>query len=357
MRKLHLGLLGISAVVWLLGTAAPALAGCGCDHPPPAWAPVMPAFAAPGGKVRVWAKDVKFEVGKAYQTRFGALDLLSALGATVAVEPDYIDVVVPLLALPGPSSIRVWRTTGLLKKMVFDLRYGSELFTVLPAYARVPAQAGVYDSLLSSAAVAADGTVLVPLDLSAVLDGTQFAFEFDRLPLAYGAADVVFYNKDGVDLTLFTLAVDDSTQREWGSYYGWEVEDDTGLGGSVFEPKVLRSLDPLELVGGASDMLTYWRHEFRSYRMAHLLGGSHFVNASGYHPDGTFHIDHDHVVLAIRGVVRSLLSPSDPSQAHEPTPGSVLVGLNVAVLPSAHPVEPEEMAVRMGRTTTLTLSY
>jgi hypothetical protein len=316
----------------------------------------MPPFAPPGGKVRVFAKDVKFEVGKAYQVRFGALDLLS-IGTVTAVKPDYLDVTVPAIALPGPVAIRVWRTTGLLAKVVFDLRYGNELFTVLPAYARVPAKAGVYDSLLDMAAVAADGTVLVPLDLTDVLDATQFAFEFDRLALAYGAADVVFYNKDGVDLTLFTLAVADPTQRQWGSYYGWDVEDDTGMGGVFFEPKVLRSLDLLELVGGSSDMLTYWRHEFHTYRNAHMLGGTHQVNANGYHPDGTFHIDHDHIVLAVHGVVRNLLAPNDLSLARPPAPGLALVGLNVVVAPAQNPVEPAEMAVRMGRTTNLKLSY
>ncbi len=356
-RKIRFGWIAISAIAWLLGNAAPALAGCGCDHPPPAWAPVMPAFAAPGGKVRVWAKDAKFEVGKAYQVRFGALDLLSAATFT-AVKADYLDVKVPAGELVGPVAIRVWRTTGgLLPKTVFDLQYGNDLFTVLPAYARIPNQAGVYDSLLSSAAVAADGTVLVPIDLTDVLDATQFAFEFDRLALAYGASDVVFYNKDGVDLTLFTLAVADPTQREWGSYYGWDVEDDTSLGGTYFEPKVLRSLDLLELVNGKSDMLTYWRHEFHTYRTAHMLGGTHYVDENGFHKDGTFHIDHDHVVLAIHGVVRSLLTPNDLGQAHAVAPGSVLVGLRLAVQPSEHPIEPAWMASRIGRTTNLQLSY
>src|SRR5262245_58744511 len=96
-RKFRFAVLAISAVAWLLGNAAPALAGCGCDHPPPAWAPVMPPFAPPGSKVRVWAKDVKFEVGKAYQVRFGALDLLSIKSFT-AVKADYLDVVVPAIA-------------------------------------------------------------------------------------------------------------------------------------------------------------------------------------------------------------------------------------------------------------------
>jgi hypothetical protein len=317
----------------------------------------MPPFAAPGYKVRVWARDAKFEVGKAYQVRFNALALLSNASFT-ATKADYLDVVVPANAGPGPAAIRVWRTTGgLLPKTVFDLQYGNDLFTVLPAYAKVPNTAGVYDSLLSTAAVTADNTVLVPIDLTDVLDATQFAFEFDRLALAYGAADVVFYNKDGVDLTLFTLTVADPTERQWGSYYGWDVEDDSGMGGTFFEPKVLRSLDLLELVDGKSDMLTYWRHEFHTYRTAHVLGGTHYVDANGFHPDGTFHIDHDHVILAVHGLVRSLLTPNDLTQAYPPTPGSVLVGLKLAVQPATHPVEPAEMAVRMDRTTNLQLTY
>ena len=81
------------------------------------------------------------------------------------------------------------------------------------------------------------------------------------------------------------------------------------------------------------------------------------MDANGFHPDGTFHIDHDHIVLAIRGVVRSLLAPNDLGQARRPAPGVALVGLNVVVAPAANPIEPAEMAARMGRTTNLALSY
>ena len=43
---LRRALAAAATAVWI--AASPAWAGCGCDHPPPAWAQVMPPFGSPG---------------------------------------------------------------------------------------------------------------------------------------------------------------------------------------------------------------------------------------------------------------------------------------------------------------------
>ena len=179
------------------------------------------------------------------------------------------------------------------------------------------------------AAVSADGVMYIAIDLSDVRDPTQFAFLMADSPVRFGVDDVVFYNRDGVDLTLFTLAVEDPTERQWGSYYGWDVEQDAGTVGTVYDPKVGSAEHP-EL---QSDMLTYWRHEFHTYAAKHTTGGTHEV-VGGMHPDGTMHIDHDHVIIAIRGNLGG----------NALTPGRLKANLLATSVVSENPVEVEQMA-------------
>jgi hypothetical protein len=51
-----------------------------------------------------------------------------------------------------------------------------------------------------------------------------------------------------------------------------------------------------------SDTLHYSRHEFRTYFLDHYERTVHAVDASGsWHADGTRHVDHDHLVVALIG--------------------------------------------------------
>ena len=61
-------------------------------------------------------------------------------------------------------------------------------------------------------------------------------------------------------------------------------------------------------------MFTYWRHEFYTYDAAHQPGGEYYAqteNEDGYllHKDGTVHVDHGRLVVAIAGKLRD---PRDP---------------------------------------------
>jgi hypothetical protein len=332
-------LLALLAGAWLLAAAPPANAGCGCDHPPPAWAPVMPPFAAPGQTLRLFPEGFELVDGEAYLVEF---DGNAASETVIAAKPagakkndpvEYLDVVFPAGVRSGPASIRV-SGPGV------DHTYPSSLFTAMQPLLTLPSSPGAFMETQVEAAVTGDGTLLLPVNVRHLLDDTQLVFQLDDLPFQFDSEDVVIYNTDGIDLTLFTLAVDGQTEMQWGSYYGWEVEDDTGLYGVVYDTKVQRSSEPDK----SSDLLTYWRHEFHTYANAHLPGGTHTPDENDYHPDGSLHINHGHLVLAISGLKRSANSPDDPSSMHPLQPGRVWVNVQVKTVASPTPVEPDVMS-------------
>jgi hypothetical protein len=57
--------------------------------------------------------------------------------------------------------------------------------------------------------------------------------------------------------------------------------------------------------------LAYDRHEFVTYREEHAHLDAYGLDATdpAWHSDGTRHIDHDHLVLAIRGVLEDGTMP------------------------------------------------
>ena len=184
------------------------------------------------------------------------------------------------------------------------------------------------------------GTLLIPIDVSQVLEPTQFAFILRDLAYTFEPEDVVIYNADGVDLTLFTLDVEDATQRQWGSYYGWDVEDDTNLVGTVYDRKVKKS----KKMETESDVFTYWRHEFHTYWQAHQPGGTHEVSEDGFHlADGTVHIDHDHLVIAISGLKLDGKHPEDLSRAEPLYGGSKELDVAMVAIQAWNPLEPHDV--------------
>jgi len=340
-RKLR-AIAGIALSILLALPLLPrtAAAGCGCDHPPAEWAPVMPYFAPSGATIRIYAQNDPFQVGDAYEVEIDGREVEG--GAVEAFSRDYLDVVVPTSARLGPADIRVTRRTrgwfGWYYQTTW-VNYDESYFTVLPDFVPVPPTDGVFESLDFEMAVDHNGVALLPLDLTDVKDATQFAFQFKGVGMSFSSNDVIFYSKDGVDLTLFTLSVDESTERQWGSYYGWEVEDDSELTGYRFGNRFARARD----LTSSSDVLTYWRHEFHTYDVAHQPGGSHEVDENGLHPDGTLHIEHGKIVLAVRGMKRHWLFPDNPYYETPLQPGKLRVKLNVAIQATVGPIEPSVM--------------
>ena len=323
--------LAVAAFAW---TSAPpfvstSTAGCGCDHPPPNWALVMPAFGSPGTTISIAGDGFDFQVGETYTVDFGH----GAIVSTVATGTSSVSVAVPSDVEVGPIALDV-EGPGL------DHSYHETLFTGLPVPSVLPEADGIWLLPSYEAAVSADGIMMIPFDVSQISAPMQFAFLMGGLRLEFAQDDIVFYNRDGVDLTLFTLDVDDPTERQWGSYYGWHVERDTGIRGDVFRERIRRALLRLSF----SDLLTYWRHEFETYKQAHLVGGTHEVDEAGFHRHlGTMHIDHDNLILLIAGKERDFFAPDDPDRSTPLEPGSYDVNLYVGTKIAEHPVEPDDM--------------
>ncbi len=315
-------------------TSTTAQAGCGCDHPPAEWAQIMPPFATKGKSMTVFAVDAVFTVGQAYSVLLGDDETVVVAGLDDRLEftlPGGLDV--------GPTTVHV---TG----PGYDHVYDNSLLTVLSKPRRIKNKAGFFHADRYKAAIGHDGTLYLALDMRKVLDARQFMMALFDLPLAYGPEDVVIYNADGVDLTLFTAAVADPTEREWGSYYGWDVEGDSGLVSTYYESKT--DDDAQNVSAGMSNLFTYWRHEFHTYYAAHEAGQSHEVDpVNGLHPDGSRHIDHYNLVIAIRGAERDMSAPFDTTLFTPLAPGMREVHLGWVSFDTALPMEPTAINVLM----------
>ena len=99
-----------------------------------------------------------------------------------------------------------------------------------------------------------------------------FGLKVKRLhPLRFTNDDVVFYNIQGVMMQLLAEGMP--------GLYALEAADGTP----------------------DSDLLQYSRHEFNTHFLRHAERKTHGVDASdpNWHQDGSRHIDHDHLIVAI----------------------------------------------------------
>lgn len=128
---------------------------------------------------------------------------------------------------------------------------------------------------------ASAGTIYIPVDVGQVNGGTTFTGSALGFPLAFGATDVAIYNDQGFLMQLLDPKIPSLFQITAGSNL-------------------------------TSNTFSYWRHEFRTYKAAHRQ-----VDAWGaddtdpdWHANGTYHVDHDHLVIAIRGTLPDGSTPA-----------------------------------------------
>lgn len=247
--------------------AAAAEAGCGCAKPPPALNLVRPAFASPGDLVTFFPPDNK--PGE-YEIKAGSYRAKkNAVYKRDLADGQYKwQVVVQAPSLPaGPTEIEV-------KGPGRDFRIPSSDFTVMQA--PLALQQGDTETVAKCyrAAVTANNVVLIPLDISHITDHMIFNGLGEGYPLLFGAADVMIYNTQGFLMQLLT-------PEQAGIY---EIEDQG-------QPD--------------SFALTYDRHEFNTYRADHAHVGGLGLDPldRAWHTDGSYHVDHDRLVLAIKGTV------------------------------------------------------
>ena len=280
MKSRALAVAGLVSLLSLIAPVSPAEAGCGCQKPPPPLAAIRPAFASPGNTVRLFAPAME-ENGR-YQVTFSHPANEVTVSANAVLLRDFADgvykpqIIVSAPNLPeGPTSVTVKRGHAVI------LEVPASDFTMLQRpIALAEANAEVVATCYR-AAVGSDGTVYIPLDISAIDDHMIFTGIGKGYRLEYGAEDITIYNTQGVLMQLLG--------PEWSSIY--TIDDPQE--GSVSNAEM-------------SFRLTYDRHEFITYRTNHATNPNWFHDPSDpeWHADGSRHIDHDHLVVAIRGLVR-----------------------------------------------------
>jgi hypothetical protein len=265
---------------------APASAGCGCEKPPPLPAPIRPGVTYPGAEVTVFSSLLV--AGDTYTVIFdsGTAPVRASVSARAVSRRDLGDgvvktqlpVAVPPLP-PGPAAISV-EFDGTRLVSISDAA-----FTVAPAPVAVPADRTASVLAGYGAAVSRAGIVYVSLDLSQVRSPLVIRAQLRGYPLRFDAAETLFYNTqgflmqalDGAMPGLFTLS---------------------------------ESHDPAD-----SDVLQYSRHEFNTFFLQHAERQAHALSADdpNWHLDGTRHIDHDHLILALSATLADGTAP-EPGQ-------------------------------------------
>lgn len=261
--------------------ATTAYAGCGCDKPPPPPAAVRPAFASPGQEIALFGSSIS--AGDRYVVTFASSRKKATVVATAALRRDLADgvvkpqLVVGVPSLPlGPAGIEVDRKGNRV------LEIDEDDFTVLQKPMPLPESDGETVASCYRAAVGADGTVYFPFDVGSIDEHMIFSGLAMQYPLLFGAQDVAIYNTQGFLMQLLMPA-------------------DDGVLFSISDPGTPHSLE-----------LTYDRHEFETYKSEHLHQGDLALDPSdpAWHVDGTPHVDHDNLVIAISGVLENGNAPS-----------------------------------------------
>ena len=263
-------LLVLSALTAIFGLRSmPAEAGCGCAKPPPPLQLVRPSFASPGDLVTFFPPENR---SGEYEVRAGD----KRIKKNAVYKRDLADgqykwqIVVPVPQLPpGPTSIEV-------KGPGPSFRIPASDFTMMQA--PIVLQEGDGETLAKcySAAVTANHVVLIPVDISAVSDRMVFDGLGENYPLLFTAGDVTIYNTQGFLMQLLT-------PQNAGIY-------------AIQDPGNPDSME-----------LTYDRHEFNTYREQHAHAGGYGLDPSdhAWHTDGSYHVDHNRLVIAIAGTVEN----------------------------------------------------
>jgi hypothetical protein len=253
---------------------APAQAGCGCQKPPPPRAAVRPFVGYVDEKVSVF--DERLSMGERYSVQFesvadGSVDwsrgrVVNRRDLADGQRRPQLVVRVPDIGL-GACRITVW------KNDVAVLALGAEHFTITSA----PIALHDFSESLTRegyrAGVGADGTVYFAVDVSEVDDATTFSAQADGYPLTFDAKSIAMYNTQGFLMQLL-------------------------------DPRVPGLFEITTGAGAASDTLRYWRHEFRTYKKEHRqVDARRNDDDFDWHADGSYHVDHDRIVVAVSGLL------------------------------------------------------
>jgi hypothetical protein len=264
-------LFAIAGILMVLMGATPAQAGCGCEKPPPPRAAVRPFVGYPDMSITLF--NDALVAGLSYQVQFISRDGQADWSrGKVASKRDLADGVVrPQLRAKvgnvslGPCRIAVW-SNGTL---VFSL--GEDQFTVTAPPIALHQFSEDVERDGYQAGVGSDGTVYLAVDVSQVSAATTFTGVGVNFPLVYGPSDIAMYNTQG-----FLMQLLEPTNTGL-----FRIDSGTNT---------------------ASSQLAYRRHEFATYKMLHRQhDGWRTEDDLDWHVDGTRHIDHDLIFVAVSG--------------------------------------------------------
>lgn len=268
----------LSALVGLAAASAPAHAGCGCDKPPPAPATVRPHASYAGTPITIFHPGLT--AGETYVVVFRSAEKnqTSVVTAPAVALRDLADgkqkaqVVVALPNLPlGPAAVDVYTQAPSDSPLVST---GDDALTVVAAPIVLPNEYGTWKQSGYRAAVGRDGTAYVAFDLGGLRQPMVFQAQAKGYALRFGGKDIGFYNTQGF---LMQRLVDLGSAEPVPGMFVYPAEN-----------------------AADSDLLHYSRHEFSTYFLQHEERQAHARSDDpNWHRDGSPHIDHDHLILAI----------------------------------------------------------
>ena len=261
--------------------ARPVFAGCGCSKPPPAPAQIRPRVTYGGMPVTVFGASLV--AGQTYTVSFTAMGGQTAsVNGVAAARRDVSDAVVkPQLSVTVPMTLPLGPTSlvvRLLGSSTNLLVFTDRDLTVAPRPIALPTVYGTFSYPNSQAAVDRDGVLYFSLDLTGLTEPLVFESEFLGYPFRFAAQDIVFKNTQGFLMQTLLQA-----------------------GTTVPIPGM--SVQPATTPATNSDKLHYSRHEFNTYFLQHQERLPHAVDPTdgNWHLDGTRHVDHDHLIVAVTG--------------------------------------------------------
>ncbi|HLK12171.1 MAG TPA: hypothetical protein VKW76_12405 [Candidatus Binatia bacterium] len=320
MRRLTTAiLLAIAA----LGLPRGATAGCGCNKPPPPYAAVRPFVGYRDATVTLF--DPRLVPGAGYWVQFVArADGSSDMSRGHAeVRRDLADgqyrtqlrVGVGTVAL-GPCAIAVYDDTGAL---VYGLGDDQLTITAPPIALHDFAETVVREGY--QAGVGADGTIYVAVDVSTATAATTFTAAANGLPLVFEASQVAMYNMQGFLMQLMDPTVPGLFQigpglpltsgggpaPAAGSTQGMPA----GFVAALLAPVPGQEGNEENGTSVTSDVFAYWRHDFALYKQQHRqLDAFRLDDDPDWHADGSYHVDHNTIVVAVRGTFADGTTPA-----------------------------------------------